>query len=94
VRIIRWRRPSSPIARRAALTRLVNTESPTNRLPQTLSSSSSLGTHPPAFAQEQRQHVEHLRLHRLDDSGSPKFVPTDVQLAVAEDVGHCAPRRF
>jgi hypothetical protein len=30
-------RASSPMARRAALTRLVNADSPTNRLPQTAS---------------------------------------------------------
>src|SRR5574341_1291623 len=40
----RWPRPSSPIAWRAALTRLVSADSVTNRLPQTVSSNSSLGT--------------------------------------------------
>ena len=70
MRIIRWPVPSSPIARRAALTRLVTADTVTQRLPQTVSSSSACADHPVAVAHQQQEDGEDLWLD-VDEVAAP-----------------------
>src|SRR5918994_1416807 len=86
-----WRRPSSPIACRAALMRLVSADSLTNRLPHTVSSSSSFGDDAVSFADQQRKHVEHLGLDPFLLPGPAQPEPGQVELALAERVDHATP---
>ena len=78
VRIDLWALPSSPIAVRAALMRLLSAESEIARSPQTLSDQFVLADEAVALLDQKKQQIEHLRLQ-----GNPNAVPAQLaELAV------------
>ena len=80
--------PSSPIAFRAALIRLLSAASDTILPFQMVSSNSSLLTTRPRLRTRCTSRSIHLRLHVNDLTGAPQLLATQVDYMVTEDKTH------